>query len=118
LAHRAIAEGEAALTAAGITAVSAETDTGRRGNILLRRSDGLPPAGGSTWQSMSRGTGTIETDYLSGEIVLLGRLHGIPTPVNDLVRRVAIDLARSGGDPRSRDAADLLASLDHADASA
>ena len=38
--------------------------------------------GGSSWQSLARGTGTIETDYLNGEIVLLGRLHGVPTPVN------------------------------------
>ena len=45
--------------------------------------------GGSSWQSLVRGTGTIETDFLNGEIVLLGRLHGIPTPVNaDIQRRV------------------------------
>src|SRR5689334_5987853 len=36
----------------------------------------------SSWQSLQRGTGRIEVDYLNGEIVLLGRLHGVPTPVN------------------------------------
>ena len=41
----------------------------------------------STWQSLQRGR-TLETDYLNGEIVLLGRLHGVPTPVNaDIQRR-------------------------------
>ncbi len=38
--------------------------------------------GGSSTQSLQRGTPSIETDYLNGEIVLLGRLHGVPTPVN------------------------------------
>ena len=41
----------------------------------------------STWQSLQRGTGRIEVDYLNGEVVLLGRLHGVPTPVNVRVAR-------------------------------
>lgn len=40
----------------------------------------------STWQSFARGAGS-EVDYLNGEIVLLGRRHGIPTPVNEAVQR-------------------------------
>jgi 2-dehydropantoate 2-reductase len=39
--------------------------------------------GSSTWQGMMRGSGSTETDYLNGEVVLLGRLHGIPTPANE-----------------------------------
>ena len=38
-----------------------------------------PRAGSSSWQSLARGTGAIEMDYLNGEIALLGRLHGVPT---------------------------------------
>ena len=68
------------------------------------------PQGGSTWQSIARGTDS-EIDYLSGEIVLLGRLHGVPTPVNELLQRVTTDLARGGGAARSRDAAAALADL-------
>ncbi|MFV2115658.1 ketopantoate reductase C-terminal domain-containing protein [Micromonospora sp. LOL_025] len=30
--------------------------------------------------------GHAETDHLNGEIVLLGRLHGVPTPVNAAVQ--------------------------------
>jgi 2-dehydropantoate 2-reductase len=30
-----------------------------------------------------------EVDYLNGEVVLLGKLHGIPTPWNAVVRRIA-----------------------------
>ena len=51
--------------------------------------------GSSGWQSVMRGTGSIEADYLNGEIVLLGRLHGVPTPYNEAVRRHANRVARS-----------------------
>jgi 2-dehydropantoate 2-reductase len=43
---------------------------------------GAERVGSSSRQSLLRGAGSIETDYLNGEIVLLGRLHGVPTPVN------------------------------------
>ena len=50
--------------------------------------------GGSSWQSLERGTGNIEADWLNGEIVLLGRLHGVPTPVNERLQAVANRMAR------------------------
>ncbi|GAA1037245.1 2-dehydropantoate 2-reductase N-terminal domain-containing protein [Virgisporangium ochraceum] len=112
LIGRATAEGEAVLAAAGIEVVSRDVDRERRGDLLRMRTDpGRPDMGGSTWQSIARGTGNVEIDYLSGEIVLLGRLHGHPTPVNDLVVRVTTDLSRTGGEPRSVEAADLLSEL-------
>jgi 2-dehydropantoate 2-reductase len=112
LARRAQAEGEAAIRAAGIPLVTPEQDKERRADILQRR-DGAAPRGGSTWQSVTRGTGSTEVDFLAGEIVLLGRLHGVPTPACELVQQVTNDLARGGGPPRSLDAADLLARLPH-----
>ena len=114
LARRAQAEGEAAIRAAGIPLVTAEQDKERRGDLLQRRA-GAAPLGGSTWQSVTRGTGSTEVDYLAGEIVLLGRLHGVPTPACELVQRVTSELARSGGPARSVDAAALLARLADAD---
>lgn len=104
-------EAEGVLAAAGIAVVSAEADEQRHAGILVERTDGRPWLGSSTWQSMTRGSASVETDYLSGEIVLLGRLHGVPTPVNELVRRATMDLVRSGGEPRSVDAGELLATL-------
>ena len=71
----------------------------------------MPRAGGSTWQSLRRATGSIETDYLNGEIVLLGRLHSIPTPANELVQRAMRDLAGRGGLPGTVAEADLLSAL-------
>jgi 2-dehydropantoate 2-reductase len=50
-------------------------------------------------------------DFLAGEIVLLGRLYGVPTPACELIQQVTTELARRGGPARSRDAADLLARL-------
>jgi 2-dehydropantoate 2-reductase len=110
LARRAEAEGEAAIRAAGIPLVTVEQDKERRGEILQRRSDAAP-RGGSTWQSVTRGTGSTEVDFLAGEIVLLGRLHGVPTPACELIQQVTTDLARRGGAARSLDASQLLARL-------
>jgi 2-dehydropantoate 2-reductase len=109
---RARAEGEAVLQAAGIDVASLAEDTERRGDLIsMRRVDGRRRGGGSTWQSLARGTGRVETDLLNGEIVLQGRLHGVPTPVNELLQQVANDLARSGAAPASMTEADLLARL-------
>jgi 2-dehydropantoate 2-reductase len=94
------AEGEAVLRTAGIGFVSREEDRRRRGDILqIAPVSGADRAGGSSWQSLARGTGTVESDYLNGEIVLLGRLHGVPTPANELARSLANRSAREGRSP-------------------
>jgi 2-dehydropantoate 2-reductase len=104
------AEANAALVAAGISVVSAEEDRARRGDALTIQpvGDQQRRAGGSTWQSLQRGTGTIETDYLTGEIVLLGRLHGVPTPANRALQRLAAEMSRAGEPPASRTVDDVL----------
>jgi 2-dehydropantoate 2-reductase len=112
LARMARAEGEACLQAAGIDAVSIEEDRARRGNVFeLRPVPGHERRGGSSWQSLARGRGSVETDYLTGEIVLLGRLHRVPTPVNDLLQRLASRMAAEGLPPGSVAAEDVLARL-------
>lgn len=111
LAELARVEGEQVLQVTGIPCVSDAEDKARRGDILRRRADSPAPAGGSTWQSLTRGGSGVEIDYLSGEIVLLGRLHGIATPANETIQRATHDLVRSGGAPRSLDAAALLKRL-------
>ncbi len=102
IGQRATAEGEACLAAAGIEAATAEEDATRRGKLLqLQSIDGHTRPGGSTWQSLARQSADVETDYLNGEVVLLGRMHGVPTPVNALLQRLANSLARDGGAPGS-----------------
>jgi 2-dehydropantoate 2-reductase len=112
LVARAQAEGEATLLAAGIPVVTAAQDIARRGDVLQPRPTGQPPWGGSTWQSLSRGADGSEVDHLTGEIVLQGRLHGIPTPVSSMLLDAVHDLVRRGAEPRSLDAAALLARLE------
>ena len=56
---------------------------------------------GSSWQSLARGTGNVESDFLNGEIVLLGRLYGVPTPANLTLQRLANQLANGGAPPQS-----------------
>ena len=95
-------EGEAVFEAAGIGFVSEDEDRARRGDLIrVQPVGGRAREGGSSWQSLRRGTGTVETDYVNGEVVLLGRLHGIPTPVNELLQRLAAELARDGRPPGS-----------------
>jgi 2-dehydropantoate 2-reductase len=97
LAREAQREGKEALAAAGIDVVSAEEDRERRGDLLqLAPTPSGEWRGGSSWQSLARGTGSIETEFLNGEIVLLGGLHGVPTPVNALLQRLAMQAAAEG----------------------
>jgi 2-dehydropantoate 2-reductase len=87
---RAEQEGEACLEAAGVPVASREEDRARRAGVLrVRPVGGRERGGGSTWQSLAREAGTIEADYLNGEIALLGRQHGFPTPVNAALQRLA-----------------------------
>jgi len=111
LAELARAEGEAALVAAGIEHVAAEiTDIDARWTQMdVRDIGGRRRAGSSTWQSLARGTGALETDYLNGEIVLQGRRHGVATPVNQALCRLAARAAREGRAPGSIPATDVLA---------
>lgn len=95
LRARLRAEGEAVLTAAGIAWTPPEEERAVRGDKISQvELPGVTRGGNSSWQSLVRGTGSVEADYLNGEIVLLGRLHGVPTPLNDLLRRLADQWAR------------------------
>jgi 2-dehydropantoate 2-reductase len=100
-------EGAAVLRAAGIDTAEVATIDGR-----IRPVGGRERLGGSSYQSLQRGTGTIETDYLNGEIVLLGREHGVPTPVNELLRRLANRMARERLSPGLLTPEEFLAALD------
>jgi 2-dehydropantoate 2-reductase len=110
--RRAVAEARAALDAAAIEYVDDEEYEERfRRLITIRRVAGRVRGGGSSWQSLARAGGAIEADQLNGEVVLLGRLHGVPTPVNELLRRLAIADARAGAPPGRHTEAPFLAIL-------
>ena len=88
------AEGEKCLVAAGIEFASEAERQQRRADVMaLPLVDGRVRGGGSTWQSLRRGTGSVEAAFINGEIVALGARHGVPTPVK---RRAGSDRRRHG----------------------
>ncbi|MEU5704506.1 ketopantoate reductase family protein [Streptomyces aurantiacus] len=124
LHDRVRAEGEAVLAASGMAYASAEEQKEARADKIRlvpldgSERDGPERGGGSSWQSLTRGTGTIEADYLNGEIALLGRLHGVPTPLNDLLQRLANDFAREHRPAGSMPMSELVRLADDAAAAA
>ena len=100
-------EAVACLKAAGIEAAPQDEFRRRMAEVRITDIPGHPRTGGSTWQSLMRGLPTTEADYLNGEIVLLGRLHGMPTPYNRVLQRVAGEMARTGKRPGSVTSEDL-----------
>lgn len=106
------AEGEACLRAAGIPFVDAAAFRARaRGVVRLAPIEGQARGGGSSWQSLARGSGSIEADFLNGEIALLGRTHGVSTPLNAALQSLAARLARERRPPASLSPAELRAAL-------
>lgn len=104
IAQAAEAEARATLLAAGIGFVDDEqARTGwQPAGLSVRPVPGEPAQlGGSTWQSMVRGTGSIETDYLNGEISLVARRIGRAAPINTCLTTLARRAARDGQRPGS-----------------
>jgi 2-dehydropantoate 2-reductase len=83
LVKRAREEATTVLAAANI-----KTERSASIGFALGTVEGVERAGGSTYQSLARGAPSLETDDLNGEIVLLGRMHGVPTPVNAMLQRL------------------------------
>lgn len=102
LLKRARGEAEACFRAAGLDWVPDDEFAARRGDwIEPAPIHGRMRGGGSSWQSLARGTRSIESDWLNGEIVLLGRRYGVPTPVNRALQEASWRLARQGAAPGS-----------------
>lgn len=106
------AEAEAALATAGIAWRDVGAADPLRDRLMRYRPvEGVEHTGGSTTQSLARGSGSVETDYLNGEIVLLGRLHGVPVPVNAFFLELGARMAREGLKPGSVSVAEVEAGL-------
>ena len=80
----------------------------RKGQVKWTPVEGRGRAGGSSWQSLARGAGTIEAEYLNGEIVALGRRFGVATPLNSALVRLATAAAAAGVRPGSMRPGELL----------
>lgn len=120
LDKRLRAEAETCFAAAGIDWVSDEEWVERRRDQVRHAPvEGRSRMGGSSWQSLARGLGSIEADYLNGEITLLGREYDVPTPANTTLQLLANRAARQGAAPGGMRPQDIVKAIDdeegHAD---
>ncbi len=66
----------------------------------------LPPRGsldmeaqGSTWQSLTRRQGSVETEFLNGEVVRLAKKLGQRAPINEELLRISEEMAANRETP-------------------
>lgn len=88
---KADAEARTVLAAARIEVTDDETEAAARAQgFTVEPVPGLEDRrfGSSTWQSLSRSSGSIETDYLNGEVVRIAHSVGRSAPVNALLARL------------------------------
>lgn len=105
------AEAMACYEASGIDCAAPEEFSERVRGVIGRQAGNVERSGGSTWQSLARGAGSLETDYLNGEISLLGALHGVPTPYNRMLQQVAMEAVGLDRKPGSYTVEELLARI-------
>lgn len=94
-------EARRCMAAAGLAFASIEEVRERAKDLVMTAIDGEISPGGSTFQSLARGNATTEADYLNGEIAMLGRLHGVPTPANAALQALMRRMSREHIPPRS-----------------
>ncbi|WP_068165772.1 ketopantoate reductase family protein [Rhodococcus phenolicus] len=104
-----VAETQAVLAAAGIRIADTVAErTEDLSEFAMAPDSGIRPGQQSTWQSFARGASS-EVDYLNGEIVLLGRLHGVEVPFNTAVQAVLGASELAGEKPFTRITTDVIA---------
>jgi 2-dehydropantoate 2-reductase len=108
VAVRLRAEASACFAAAGWTVADPRAYQAETSGFQIAAVGGRKRSGGSTWQSVERGLPTVETDFLNGEVVRLGRLYGLPTPVNGAVQARMREITQRSRAPGTLEAADLL----------
>jgi 2-dehydropantoate 2-reductase len=88
-------EGKEILTMAGIKRVFAEELLPRRPKDAVNQPynglSGVPL--GSTWQSLTRRQGAVETEFLNGEIVRIAAKFGKRAPINETLLHITVEMA-------------------------
>lgn len=89
-----------------------EEAAARADSFSVRPVPGQPSQlGGSSWQSLARATGGIETDYLNGEIAAIARRNGFDAPLNAGLARIAREAATASLRPGSLSLEDVRRKL-------
>ena len=100
IAKAARQEAREVLDQAGLHAVSAEELAQEWPESTIKPRASQPvEAKGSTWQSLARRQGTVESDFLNGEIAQLARKLGSQAPLNEALLRVAHEMAANRETP-------------------
>ena len=109
IALAAQTEGKEILARAGIRWVPAKEPTRKpSSNVTPPHDDPLGRPLGSTWQSLVRNQGTVETEFLNGEIVRLAAKFGTKAPVNQALLRITLEMAANHEKPGKYTPAELL----------
>ena len=112
LIPRLCAEAKAVYEARGMTWRDLKDQDPERAELMrVVEVPGVKRVGGSTLQSLLRDAGSIETDFLNGEIVLQGRLAGIETPLNAAMTRLGAKLLGDRAAPGSMTLDDIARTL-------
>lgn len=112
IARAVQAEGGDVLRAAGIAVIGEEEAQAAWSRYTAGSVPGEPEQlGGSSWQSLVRGTGSIETAYLNGEITLIARRLGRAAPLNTTLTALAEHASAQGDAPGDLSSEELRAEL-------
>ena len=65
----------------------------------------------STWQSLAREQGSVETEFLNGEVIRLAKRLGRQAPVNEMLIRISQEMAAKHERPGKYTPAQLLAQV-------
>ena len=65
----------------------------------------------STWQSLAREQGTVETDFLNGEVVRLAASIGRKAPINEKLLDITLEMAANRDHPGKYSAEELSGML-------
>ena len=88
-------EGKEILTMAGIKWVSTDEPSPKRPKDVINQPynglSGMPL--GSTWQSLTRRQGAVETEFLNGEIVRIAAKFGKRAPINETLLHITVEMA-------------------------
>jgi len=109
IARAAQKEGKEILSQAGVRLIPIEEPQLQRPGITKRTgnvSSGMPL--GSTWQSLTRQQGTVETEFLNGEIVRIAKKLDKKAPINETLLHITTEMAVNHEPPGKYTPAELI----------
>lgn len=106
------AEAQEIYAASGVVMNAEAEEHEHRSAFSVQPVPGAPEVmGGSTWQSMTRGSGSTEVDFLNGEIVAMAHALGRSAPVNQALARLTRRASAEGWSPGELGVDDLRTAL-------